>query len=377
MLERRYLKYTDWPLVVVALLLSLVGLAVVYSATRNLPGSSGPYDYVIRQAIWLGVAVGVMVLATLWDYRLIVAWAPYLLGFSLLLLVVVLVVGPVVSGARRWLVIGPVNFQPSELAKLTTIVALAWFLTRRDDWDSFPAMALALGVAALPTLLVLLEPDLGTSLTFVAIAFVMLYGAGVSAWRLGLLAGLGALGLVAAVVVSRLGWVEILKDYQIERLVVFLNPAASRYGAGWNVIQSMIAIGSGEFFGKGYLAGTQTQLAFLPARHTDFVFSVIGEEGGFLGASLVLFLYFLLLWRLLVIAEQAKDREGRLLALGAFGLILFHTVVNIGMAVGMLPVTGLPLPFISTGGTNLVTIFAALGLALNVSLRRKKLLFDE
>lgn len=377
MLERRYLKYADWPLVVVALLLSGVGLAVVYSATHNLPGASSPYEYVIRQAVWLGVGLAAMVLATLWDYRVIVAWAPYLLGFSLLLLVAVLVAGPVISGARRWLVIGPVNFQPSELAKVTTVVALAWLLGRRDDWDTFLAIGVALGLAALPTVLVLLEPDLGTSLTFVAIAFVMLYGAGASAWRLGLLAGLGLLALVAAVVVSRLGWVEILKDYQIERLVVFLNPAAAKYGAGWNVIQSMIAIGSGEFFGKGYLAGTQTQLAFLPARHTDFVFSVIGEEGGFLGASLVLFLYFLLLWRLLVIAEQAKDREGRLLALGVFGLIFFHTVVNIGMAVGLLPVTGLPLPFISTGGTNLITMFAGLGLALNVSLRRKKLLFDE
>ncbi|HEY8531734.1 MAG TPA: rod shape-determining protein RodA, partial [Limnochorda sp.] len=350
---------------------------VLYSATRNLPGNSGPYDMVIRQAAWLGVAVVVMGLATLWDYRVIIAWAPYLLGFSLLLLVAVLLAGPVISGARRWFVFGPVNFQPSELAKVTTIIALAWFLTRRDDWDSFPAMGLALGLAAVPTLLVLLEPDLGTSLAFVAIAFVMLYGAGASAWRLGLLAGLGVLALVGAVVVSRLGWVQILKEYQIERLLVFLNPAAAWYGAGWNVIQSMIAIGSGGFFGKGYLAGTQTQLAFLPARHTDFVFSVIGEEGGFLGASLVLFLYFLLLWRLLVIADQAKDREGRFLALGVFGLVFFHTVVNIGMAIGVLPVTGLPLPFISSGGTNLVTMYAALGLALNVSFRRKKLLFDE
>mgnify|MGYP001209102750 CR=1 FL=1 len=377
MLERRYLKYGDWPLVAVALLLSLVGLAVLYSATRNLPGNSGPYDMVIRQAAWLGVAVVVMGLATLWDYRVIIAWAPYLLGFSLLLLVAVLLAGPVISGARRWFVFGPVNFQPSELAKVTTIIALAWFLTRRDDWDSFPAMGLALGLAAVPTLLVLLEPDLGTSLAFVAIAFVMLYGAGASAWRLGLLAALGVLAMAGAVVVSRLGWVQILKEYQIERLLVFLNPAAAWYGAGWNVIQSMIAIGSGGFFGKGYLAGTQTQLAFLPARHTDFVFSVIGEEGGFLGASLVLFLYFLLLWRLLVIADQAKDREGRFLALGVFGLVFFHTVVNIGMAIGVLPVTGLPLPFISSGGTNLVTMYAALGLALNVSFRRKKLLFDE
>lgn len=377
MLERRFLRYADWPLLLVALALSILGLVVVYSATRNLPGTPGPYYYVVRQALWLLVGLAVLVVTALWDYRVIVTWAPAFMGFSLLLLLAVLLLGPTISGARRWLVFGPVSLQPSELAKITTIVALVWLLERRDDWDSFRALLLPMGLTAVPVLLVLLEPDLGTSLSFAAIFFVMVFGAGVSAWRLALLAGAGLLAVVGAVVVSRLGWVEILKDYQIERLVVFLNPTAERYGAGWNVIQSMIAIGSGQFFGKGLLAGSQTQLAFLPARHTDFVFSVVGEEMGFLGASLVLFLYFVLIWRILVIADQAKDREGRLLALGAFALILFHTAVNAGMAVGLLPVTGLPLPFVSAGGSNVVTSFGALGLALNVSLRRKKLLFDE
>ncbi|BAS28612.1 rod shape-determining protein RodA [Limnochorda pilosa] len=377
MLERRFLKYTDWPLLLVAALLSCLGLVAVYSATRNLPGGPGPYYYVTRQALWLGVGLVVLVAAALWDYRVVVAWGPALLAGSVLLLMAVLLVGPVIAGARRWLVLGPINVQPSELAKVASIAALAWLLSRREEWNGFLPLAAPLALMGIPVLLVLLEPDLGTSLAFIGILFVMLYGAGVPAWRLGVLAGLGVAAVLGAAVVSRLGWVEILKDYQIQRLVVFLDPAAHRYGAGWNVIQSMIAIGSGQFFGKGLLGGSQTQLAFLPSRHTDFVFSVVGEEWGFLGASLVLFLYFVLLWRILIIADQAKDREGRLLALGAFGLIFFHTTVNVGMAVGLLPVTGLPLPFVSSGGSNVVTSFGALGLALNVALRRKKLLFDE
>jgi rod shape determining protein RodA len=289
-------------------------------------------------------------------------------GANLALLALTDLTGRTALGAQRWLAVGPLSLQPSELSKLALIVTLAWSLSRRSSPPSRWAELVPYLLHTAPlVLLVFLQPDLGTALSFLAILLGMLWAAGVPR---GQLAGLVAAGLVA----SPLAW-PLLKPYQRTRLLAFLDPGADPLGAGYNLIQSKIAIGSGGVWGKGLFAGTQNTLQFLPMQHTDFVFAVIGEELGFVGAVGVLLLFCLWLWRVLQVASSARDSFGSYLCVGVASMVAFHVLVNVGMTVGLAPATGIPLPFVSYGGTALVAQLAGVGLVLSVAARRSKILF--
>ncbi len=373
-IERRLIRNLDWPLAAATVGLILFGIVAIYSATYALIPNDSLY-YVKRQAIGAVVGMGAAVFVMLFDYRSWGRLVRFIYVLNLLILAAVPLLAPTIMGAGRWLVLGPVQVQPSEFAKIAIIITLAHYLASKDSFDHPLDLLRALIHVGAPMLLVLLQPDLGTALVFIGILFGMLYVRGVPIKYLGIMAGTGLFLFLAAAFVSSQGWIPILKDYQLKRLFVFLDPFSDRTGAGWNVIQSMIAVGSGGFFGKGLFAGSQTQLDFLPARHTDFIFSVIAEELGFLGAFFLLTAYFFLLWRGVRLMGAAKDRFGVLMITGVVSLFLFHILINVGMTLGIMPVTGLPLPFASAGGSSLVTNLIGIGIVLNVHMRRQKILF--
>lgn len=374
-IERRQLRDLDPVLFLVTLALVICGLVVIYSATRSLPGVPHPHYYVQRQAQWavLGLLAGIAVLG--YDYRALQKWTYVLYIGTVAVLAAVMVLGFSAAGAERWLAFGPVRLQPSEFAKVSIILTLAAYLDRKQDLSRFSSLIGPLLHVAPPMVLIALQPDIGTALVFAAITLGMLYFAGAQPKHLFLLilAGVGAIVLAGYLTLQ--GYVPLLKDYQVRRLTVFLDPYADPTGDGWNVIQSMIAIGSGGFFGKGLFGGSQTQLNFVPARHTDFIFSVIGEEFGFLGATFILFLFALLIWRLLRVTVLAKDRYGMLIAGGITSMFFFHILVNVGMTLGVMPITGITLPFLSQGGSSLMANLICIGIASNIVMRRRKIHF--
>ena len=375
MTARRLLKELDWPLALTTLSLSLFGLVAIYSATYSFVAGD-PFYYVKRQSLWIAVGLAAMAVVLAFDYRSLGRFARIIYLGSAILLTLVLVLAPTIMGAERWIVIGPAQVQPSEFAKVAIIITLARHLSLKESVDRPIDLLSPLLHVSLPMVLVMLQPDLGTALIFVGIVFGMLWVAGYPVKYLLMLALAGVALFVAAAVLSLQGWLPILKEYQLRRLLVFLDPYRDRTGAGWNVIQSMIAIGSGGFFGKGLFSGSQTQLDFLPSRHTDFIFSVIAEELGFLGALFLFVLYLIFLWRTLRISRSAKEKFGMLIVTGVAAMIFCHALINIGMTLGVMPVTGLPLPFISVGGSSLVASFLAVGLVLNVGARRRAILFS-
>uniref|UniRef100_A0A7C1IZF8 Peptidoglycan glycosyltransferase RodA n=2 Tax=Bacteria TaxID=2 RepID=A0A7C1IZF8_9THEO len=378
MRARKLLRTLDYTLLSTVLLIILYGLVAISSATHvTNPTGADPFLFMKRQALWALIGLGVAALLTCWRYEGLARYATALYVLNLGLLAAVLFVGHTALGAQRWIKLGPFLLQPSEFAKLIIIVALSNFLARREGrLRGLRELMPVFFYVGLPLILILKQPDLGTSLVFVAITFGMLYMAGA---RASLLALLGGTGLAVAV-----GWVWAhlkfgvwlpLKEYQIARLTVFLNPWQDWQGAGYHVIQSQIALGSGGLWGRGLYNGTQNQLNFLPEQHTDFIFSVVGEELGFAGAAVLLLLYFILVFRGIRIAAVAKDTFGRLLATGIVTMILFHILVNVGMTMGIMPVTGIPLPFFSYGGSALLTNLAAVGLLENIYARRQQIIF--
>ncbi len=363
---QRLMRNLDWPLLGATCALVAFGLVMVYSTTR-----SGPHPVMfIRSQILhlaLGVLIGIVVLAV--DYRSFAAGARAIYVINLLLLAAVLVLGHTSLGAQRWISLGPLGqFQPSEFAKLAIVITLAKHLADRPGpYRSITDLAPFLGHIALPMFLIFRQPDLGTALVYGAIVVGMLYAGGA---RRRDLAGLAA----GAALLSPLFW-HVLKEYQRRRLLVFLDPSLDPLGSGYGIIQSKIAVGSGMLWGKGLFAGTQNVLQFVPEHHTDFIFSVIGEEVGFVGAVVLLALFFIWLARGLAIAAQARDRFGGLAAVGIVSMVAFHVFVNVGMTVGIMPITGIPLPFISYGGSALMTMLWATAFLLNIGMRRQKILF--
>ena len=393
----------DLPLLAAALLLVGVGLLTVYSAT-SVPGAH--HGLWVRQLAWAGIALLVGWVVASIHYRAYDALAWPLYGLSLLLLVLVLVMGTSAMGAKRWLDLGVLRFQPSELAKVATVLVLARrFDQEKLDLRRFTQWFPALLIALVPFALVAKEPDLGTSLAFPVILVVMYFWAGMPLRQLAL--GLSPVfnaalffltgtvwwsgGMVVALLAAvRPRWSTLLvvlalnvgvgfalphvwnhlHDYQKRRIETFLNPGSDPYHAGYQVIQSRIAIGSGGFAGTGYLRGSQKGLAFLPMRHTDFIFSVVGEEWGFLGTTAVVLLFALLILRGLRLALVVRSGFASLLAVGMVTVFFYHVMVNVLMTVGWAPVTGLPLPLISYGGTALVANGIQIGLLQNVALRR-------
>lgn len=376
-MEKRLLKNLDWTLLGAVVLLVALGLTMVASATQFKPADASTWGYVVRQAVWFGIGLAAMTVVVAVDYHVLARWTRGFYIVNLLGLLAVRLVGKETLGAARWIQVGPVVIQPSEFAKLLIIITLAAYLARREgdmrDWRDLVMPALHI---LPPMALILAQPDLGTSLVLVAILYGMLYVGGVPGARLAGL-GLGGLALAVGYIIAhfQLGVPVPLKEYQLKRLIVFVNPESDPLGAGYHILQSETAVGSGRLLGRGLFAGTQNQLNYLPEQHTDFIFSVIGEELGFLGGVLVLGLFFVVLWRGLEAAAKARDLFGSLLAAGVVSMLGFHVLVNIGMTIGVMPVTGVPLPFISYGGSSLLTNSLAVGLLLNIYMRRQKILF--
>lgn len=368
MLNQRLLRNLDFVLILVILALIVVSLIFIGSATHINTPSEDRYWYVQRQGIFAVINM-VLIFALLhMDYKSIARYANVLYVINLLMLLAVMFVGQSALGAQRWIQIGPISLQPSEFSKLIMIISLANLLDKRagqlQTWRDLVPVFLYVG---LPFLLVLKQPDLGTSLVFVSILFGMLFVAGIPMRMLLTIIGAG-------IAMLPIFW-NFLKDYQKMRLTVFLDPNVDPLGSGYHIIQSKIAIGSGMLTGKGLFAGTQSQLNFLPENHTDFIFAVIGEEVGFIGSVLVLLLYFVLLYRGLKIAGEARDNFGTLMAAGITSMIAFHLLVNVGMTAGIMPVTGIPLPLMSYGVSSLTSNMISLGLLLNIYMRRQKILF--
>jgi len=357
---RPFLRRLDVLLILSTAALVGFGLLMVYSSTHLGPR---PFLYLHSQALHLGVGllIGVLLLAV--DYRVLASGARPLYVMNLLLLGAVLKIGHTSLGAQRWLSLGPLGqFQPSEIAKLVIVITLAKHLSDRPGpyrsvWDLMPF----LGQVALPMVLIFRQPDLGTALVLGAILIGMLYAAGARR------RDLATLGVAGAALVPVL-W-HVLKEYQRRRLLAFVHPDLDPLGAGYGIIQSKIAVGSGLVWGKGLLAGTQGVLRFVPEHHTDFIFSVIGEEFGFVGAMVLLGLFLLWVSRGLRIAAEARDRFGALASVGIVSMVAFHVFVNIGMTVGIMPITGIPLPFISYGGSALMAMVWATALLLNIGMR--------
>lgn len=378
MLERRHWRNLDYYFVGSIVAILAVSLAVLSSAGANM--ASDPYYYVKKQLIWIVLGFAGMFLMLLIDYEQLKRYHHALYVFNLILLVAVFLIGHQAKGAQRWINLGFFLLQPSEFAKIITIITLACFLDKRQGrLNRWQDLILPFGYVALPMLLILKQPDLGTSLVLLAILFGMLYVGGANPRLLLIIAGSGiAIAGLALFAHFRFGVPLPLEDYQLRRLVVVLNPyndGQGGTGAGYHVIQSQIAIGSGGWWGVGWRQGSQAQLNFLPEHHTDFIFSVVGEELGFVRAVGVLGLYFILLYRILRIAANARDMFGALLAGGVASTFAFHILVNVGMTTGIMPVTGIPLPLFSYGGSSMLANMLALGLVLNVNLRRQKILF--
>jgi len=355
----------DPQLTIYAVLLASIGLAMAYSNSAG-PGLTplAPGTTFSRGLVWAGLAVVVFVAATAFDYKWLKTFAWPLYFANLGLLGATLVVGSGVGGSARWVNIAGFQFQFSELAKILTIIVLANYLSAR--WGRLDSLSAILGACLLVVpawVLVMLQPDLGTSLVFGAILAGMLFMSGASLRWLGLLAGL----VVAAIPVA---WTYVLRDYQKQRLISFLDPSADPQGSGYQLLQAQIAVGSGGFSGKGLTNGTQNGLDFLPVQATDFVFAILGEELGFIGAMIVFVLFAALLWRILVGAWRSRDPFGLLFGSGLASMILFQLLVNVGMVIGIMPITGIPLPFITHGGASLISLALGLGLLQSVNIRQ-------
>lgn len=360
MFDRRLVQYFDWTLLILTLFLCGVGLVTIYSAVAN----TALEGLCLKQGIWYAAGLGTMLLLCLVDYKAFDEWAyPIYLGAAGLL-VAVLFAGKLVGGSRRWLALGPLTLQPSELAKIAVILVLARYFARRIKLEGFRLRELAVPflLTFLPFLLIVRQPDLGTGLVVFLIAGSMTLFVRIERRSLAILAVLTAIAVGTGFF--------FLKEYQRQRILTFLDPDRDPLGAGYHIIQSKIAIGSGMIHGKGLFRGTQNTLAFLPEQHTDFIFSVLAEEWGFIGAFGVCLVFFLLIFRGLSIALACRDHFGAILSVGATAMIFWQALINLGMVMGLMPVVGMPLPLVSYGGSSILAIMVCLGLLANVSMRR-------
>lgn len=350
------LSLSDRILFLCALTLSLWGVFCIYSAAGGAEGRG--LDYAIRQSAWLAFSLFSMISIMAVGHRKLFEGAYPLFGLVLLLLLLTDLLAPKVNGAQSWLGIGGIRFQPSEFAKISIILVLSKFLSSYPPVN-LKAFFAALGIIALPVLLVLIQPDAGSALVYLVISFIMLLAAGTP---------LKYLGVIIASVLAAIPFliIFVLKEYQRNRILVFIDPMRDPLGAGYNVIQSRIAVGSGGMTGKGFMLGTQSKLKFLPEPHTDFIFSVFSEEFGFIGNLILIFLFSLLLFRVIFIGIRSKDRRCKILASGVAAWLWFQMFESMGMSIGIVPVTGLPLPFLSYGGSSLLSTFIALGLVASI-----------
>lgn len=362
MIDRRLIQNFDWLLLLLTFAIMTVGLVTLYSALFS--GGEVRSTVVTRQLYWLGTGALVMILSFSIDHQWFerFAYPAYVIG--LVLLLAVLIFGKTVSGSKRWLDLGLVVAQPSELMKPLLVIALARFFARQEKKGGYRLRELWLPalMVILPVALIGMEPDLGTAALLLAISVSVILFVGVRLSSIMVLGGfaLGSLPLF---------WF-LMKGYQRQRILTLLDPGRDPLGAGYHIIQSKIAVGSGKFWGKGFLEGTQGQLRFIPEHHTDFIFTVLAEEWGFVGSMLLLALFLCFLLRGLNVARRSRDQFGTLLAFGITAIVFWHVAINVAMVLGMLPVVGIPLPLVSYGGSSAVVTLASVGILMNVAMRK-------
>ncbi len=364
---KRLLARADFILLAIVIALAICGVVTIYSCTHQ----QSPHT-VTLQVIWIGLGLAVMGVMMAADYAKVATFSLVIYGACLALLMVVLIVSRTILGASRWIPLGPLHIQPAELTKLAIILMLGSYLTARREQgnqDTFAVVASSLGYVALPALLIFLQPDLGTPIVIIFIWLVMLYIGGAR------LSHLGAF-VFAFLMLFTVAWsLGVIRPHQKERLTTFLHPEDDPRGSGYHLKQSLIAIGSGHLFGQGFKHGTQTQGDFIPYQQQDFVFTAVAEEWGFVGALVLLGLLAALLVRALLICMLVEDLNGRLIAAGIAAMFLIHIVASVGMTMGLLPVKGMTLPFVSYGGSSMVVNFAAVGLLQSIYMRRQKITF--
>lgn len=368
-MKKKILKNIEWGILVCTLLLVVIGLVALFSATQNLD-----YEELKKQALWLVISIPVVICVIAIDYNFYCKISPVLYGASILLLIAVLFTEPI-NGATSWFSVGPFSFQPAEFAKIAVVLFIANIMVKlqkkeKDEINRIWKLGLIILALAVPVVLIIKQPDYGTAIAFLVALIFMLFVAGIRKRYI-------LIATLLVVIIVPLAYFFILPDHAKSRIDVYLNPDLDPRGAGYNIIQSKLAIGAGQAFGMGILKGNQTQLGYLYPKTTDFIFAVIGEEMGFIGGAAVIALYIALLIQSVKVAKTAKDDVGSYVAAGITGIFFFHMLENIGMTMGLLPITGIPLPFVSYGGSSLLTNLILIGILLNISGRRQRTLFVE
>ena len=366
-MNSKKLKNVEWWILILAILLCIVGFIALYTATQ-----SDNFGYLRKQIIWFVISLVLMTIISFIDYKIIIKISPILYGISIILLIAVLFTKSI-NGASSWFNIGSFSLQPGEIAKVTTILFLAYVVTRlqingKEEINKIWKLGIILGVVAIPIGLIILQPDFGTAMTYFISLIVVLF-----------VAGIDKRYIIAAIILISVGiplaYNFVLPEHAKTRIDVFMHPESDPKGSGYNIIQSKLAIGAGELTGMGLLNGNQTQLGYLSPKTTDFIFPVIGEEMGFVVSATVIIAYVFLITKILYVAKTARDDYGTYIAAGIAGIFFFHMTENIGMTMGLLPITGVPLLFVSYGGSSMLTSFLCIGLILNISANRKKTIY--
>ena len=367
-MKNKILKNMDWGVLVCSLLLFAIGLVALFSTTRN-----SNYDEFKKQLVFFGVSIPFLICTIMLNYNDIVKFSPFAYGIFIFLLIIVLFTNPI-SGAKSWFAIKSFRLQPSEFAKIITILFMTYTLNilqakGKKEINKPLKLISVLLIVLVPIGLIILEPDYGTATAYIFATIFIIFAAGIDKKYI------FAFAILVAILIPFV--YSKLPAHALSRIEVFLNPESDPRGAGYNIIQSKLAIGAGELFGMGLFQGNQTQLVYLHPKTTDFIFSAIGEEMGFIISALIIILYVVLITKAVFIAKTAKDNIGSYIAIGIAGIFTFHMIENIGMTMGLLPITGVPLPFVSYGGSSLLTNFICIGLLLNISARRQKAIFIE
>ena len=368
-MQKKMFKNFEWGILICTIILLAIGLVALFSATQN-----SDYEEFKKQIMWIGISIPVIVVVILVDYEILAKISPVIYGLSLISLIAVLFTEPI-NGATSWFNIGPFSFQPAEFAKIAVVLFMANVMVKlqqkgRDEINRFWKLGIILATVGVPTLLIIKQPDYGTALAFLVALIFMLYVAGINKKYI-------ITAILLVVILVPLAYFFILPDHAKARIDVYLNPNLDPRGDGYNIIQSKLAIGAGQIFGMGLFKGNQTQLGYLYPKTTDFIFAVISEEMGFVVAGAIIVLYVILITKSIQVAKTAKDDLGSYIATGIVGIFFFHMLENIGMTMGLLPITGIPLPFVSYGGSSMLTNLTLIAILLNISTRRKKAMFIE
>ena len=368
-MQKKMFKNFEWGILICTIILLAIGLVALFSATQN-----SDYEEFKKQIMWIGISIPVIVVVILVDYEILAKISPVIYGLSLISLIAVLFTEPI-NGATSWFNIGPFSFQPAEFAKIAVVLFMANVMVKlqqkgRDEINRFCKLGIILATVAVPTLLIIKQPDYGTALAFLVALIFMLYVAGINKKYI-------ITAVLLVVILVPLAYFFILPEHAKARIDVYLNPNLDPRGDGYNIIQSKLAIGAGQIFGMGLFKGNQTQLGYLYPKTTDFIFAVISEEMGFVVAGAIIVLYVILITKSIQVAKTAKDDLGSYIATGIVGIFFFHMLENIGMTMGLLPITGIPLPFVSYGGSSMLTNLTLIAILLNISTRRKKAMFIE